>query len=339
MKHIKTNIHEIYVASNLLSLFGGDNIDIQIVDYDYFHLLVTLNKEIPDVRCGVVVIKAGCENTQEFQDYLEEIRKGIFEKDSPDNMPILLMIIDEKEKGYIKILLGMNNRFEQTIYPKIENTPQLNKVTYQKLEPIIQSMNKTITLLSLSSVCVLRTIPFHTIRRNANYINGVFMYARKNTINYQIKAIKYENELDNYLLDPSFEKDELDNLILSSITKKYGHILEIEPIKEKLIALSTDIRDIRLYGRQYGYTRLLYSIRFMPDVTNNIDAIELLGLKNDMELPCVNISIYVKGTTRDLEGNNYYDEIVPLNQFISKCNEVSKLRESFLDIDKWINIQ
>lgn len=338
MKHIQTNIHEIYVASNLLSLYGGDNIDIKIVDYDYFHLLVTLNKEIPDVRCGVVVIKAGSENTQEFQNYLKEIRNEIFEKDSPDNMPILLMIIDEKEKGYIKILLGMNNRFEQTIYPKIENTPQLNKETYQKLEPIIQSMNKTITLLSLSSVCVLRSIPFHNINRQLNHICGVFMYARRNTINYQIKAIKYENELDNYLLDPTFEKDELDNLILSSITKKYGHILEIEPIKEKLIALSTDIRDIRLYSQQYGYTKLPYSIRFVPDLSNNPEAIGILGLKNNVVLPYINIQIYAQGAITDLQGNNYDDEIIPLNQFFSECNKIVKLKESFVDIDKWINI-
>ena len=335
MKHIKTNIHEIYVASNLLSLYGGDNIDIKIVDYDYFHLLVTLNKEIPDVRCGVVVINAGDERTKEFQNYLKELGEGIFEKDSPDNMPILLVIVDEKENGYIKILLGLNSRFEQTIYPKIENIPQLNKETYQRLEPIIQSMNKTITLLSLSSVCVLRTIPFHNINRHMDHMSGVFMYARKNTVNYQIKAIKYENELDNYLLDPSFVKDELDNLILSSITKTYGQILNLEPIKEKLIVLSTDIREIRHYSQ---HKKLPYSIRFVPNVTNNQDAIDLLGLKDSINLPCINISIYVQGATRELEGYNYYDEIVPLNQFVSKCNEVSKLRESFLDIDKWINI-
>lgn len=338
MKHIQTNIHEVYVASNLLSLYGGENIDIKIVEYDYFHLLVTLNKEIPDVRCGVVVIKAGYENTQEFQDYLTELGKGVFKKDSSDNMPILLIIVDEKEDGYIKMLLGMNNRFEQIVYPKIHQIPLLDKETYQKLEPVIQSMNKTITLLSLSSVCVLRTIPFYNIDKKSNHTNGVFMYARKNTINYQIRSIKYENKLDNYLYDPSFEKDELDNLIISNVTKKFNRILEFEPLKEKLIALSTDIRDIRLYGKQYGYTRLPYSIHFVPDVSNNPDAIELLGLNKEIVLPCVNIQIYVQGATSELQYNNYDDVPIPLNQFFSKYNKLIQLKESFVDIDKWINV-
>lgn len=340
MKFLDTSKRTLLIASTLLYRYGGNNILVQTVEYDYFHLLVTLDKNTPAVRCGVVVIEIGHEMTISFKNFIDTLRhKQLFEKSSPDNMPILLIRINtEKEIGDVSFLVGINNQFEQTIYTSPNPFSQLNTDAWLNVENVVRSMTQTITVLSLSSVCLLRQYNFQCIDKRRKWFHGVILYARKNAINYQIKAIKEEDTPLKYLFDPKFEKDELDKLIHNSIIDNFRNIVDVTSIQEKLIITSEDIKDLRLYAKQYGYENIPFTIRLFPKIADINQALEYFGLDKEFMTPNISdIMIYIQGNSDLIKSNTFYQYQIPINQWFMKCNEIMSLQDSLVPINKWIN--
>lgn len=340
MKFLDTSKRTLLIASSLLYRYGGNNIQVQMVEYDYFHLLVTLDKNTPTVRCGIVVVEVGYETSTSFENFINTLRhKQLFEKSSPDNMPILLLRIDaEKELGDITFLLGINNHFDQTVYRLPHSFPILNTDIWLNVENIIRSMNQTITVLSLASVCLLRLYHFQCVDRGNRWFHGVILYARKNTINYQIKSIIEEESPLKYLFDPKFDKDELDNLIHESIIYNFQNIVNITSIQEKLIITSEDIKELRLYTKQYGYENIPFAIRLSPQIADISQALEYFGLDKEFTTPNINnIMIYIQGNSDLIKNNALYQYQIPISQWFVKCNEIMSLKDSLVPINKWIN--
>lgn len=339
MNTIQTDIRTIFIAQTLLYRYGGNKIDIQRVDYDLFHLLVTLNVDIPTVRCGVVVMDVGGENTPAYQQYVNMLKSWPFKEDDPDNMPILILIVDPRnENGYITFQLGINNRFEPIVY-SLKNLQQLTESNWSSISSVVQSMNRTITILSSSAICVLRQVEISSVQRNRS-CGGVIMYARRNTQAFHIQRIRFEDELSNYIYDAPFQKDDLDNLIEISLKNSLCPPFEFRHQYEKLLVVSEEVRELSLYSKQYGFKNLPFQIRLFPDTSNIEQAVRVFGIKNNINTPIINnVMIYAHGDISLLTNHIFYTYNINANIWFSECNKFIELKDSLVPIDNWINLQ
>lgn len=310
---------------DLLYKYANDNIKIEFVDYPLFHLLLTINANIPDVRCGVLVVEGSFEGSNEYLNYQQHLREYHFIKESSDNMPIIIMKVNPiKESAQIAFILGWSANYEPILYTQCRWKP-LNEDTWSEDKEIIKSMNRTITILSLSHISLLRKIEFYG-KRNTSH-SGVVLYARRNTQNYHIKPIKEQLEIEDYIFNPKYQKDELDDLVEKSIKKELGDDTSIFRETEHLLLTSYDLKELRLYGEQYGYKEFKLNISIEPEISGINDVLELYIKKtNAIVANTMSVSVFMR---------NYHNEGLQDQQPITHIEKI-ELNKWFETLDNFI---
>lgn len=116
MNTIQPNKRVLAIAVNLLYRICGDATHLQLVDYDWFHILVSLNDEC-ETKFGVIVVEEDSWNKAEYQEYVNMLGKRTYQRNDADNYPIMLLVVNSsQESAQIGIQLGWSSAFTPIVY-------------------------------------------------------------------------------------------------------------------------------------------------------------------------------------------------------------------------------
>ncbi len=323
MRLINPDSRTIGIAANELYKYGG-NLQIQVVDYDYFHLLVHYDDEI-QTRFGVVVFEKGTLLEDTHKTYIDSLRTKTYRIESSDNTPIILLEVDSmRERAKIGVQLGWSSAFTPIVYTRID-WREMNQENFDKIFTILKSMNTTISVLSMNYVSILKAIRVEGKREYGFNFDGYILYARKLHPNYpkltpQCKTLFEEDDLNKYLYKPQYELDEIDNYIMSLTQRGANNIAEItlEANNNKALLTSADVKELQLYGKEIGgFDKYKLSYAILP----NLDDIEPGMIGNTRIFPFSFSKI-----TLVLNGNNHVDTLI---------NSLQAYRTSKIPYNNW----
>ena len=273
METIRPDKRVLAIAANLLYKYGGNGLKVQTVEYDLFNLLVSANDEC-NTRFGVVVSSKGLRSTEEYSHYIEHLHHVTYTRESPDNVPILLMLVDsEREDAEIGFQLGWSSAFTPIIYHPAYIHP-IEGEWFRKIYAIAKAMNSTITILSREYLSVQKTISLTGIRNNGFRFEGVILYAKPiypkiPKLSAKTQQNFEEDNINKYLYNPQFENDEIDELIIRYTNKKFANIAEVNQLEDKMLLTSSDVQNLQLYGKAIGgYEKMRMQYLLQPTIEN-----------------------------------------------------------------------
>lgn len=273
MELLQSDKRTLAIAANLLYRYGGSTIHVQMVEYDLFHLLVSIDDEC-NTRYGVVVAESNILASDAYKNYLDVLNKRVYTRDNPDNVPILLVIVDTIfERARIGVQLGWCSAFTPIVYNPI-TLKQMDNDWCEKLYTLVKAMNSTITMLSSEYLSIQKTIDLNGIHNNGFRFSGVILYAR--TIIPHIPQLtaktkkQFEEDTTKYIYSPKFENDELDNEILECTRLKFANVADVNQRNDKLLFTSSDVQDLQFFGKELGgYNKFRIKYSLLPTIDIN----------------------------------------------------------------------
>lgn len=274
MKLIQANTRTLAIAANLLYKICGSSIRIQLVEYELFHILVSLN-DGSESQFGIVVAEPNLLSTSEYQSYIDVLRQKTYQRDDSDNLPILLMIVDSiQECAQIGIQLGWSSSFTPIVYSNV-TLKNFDEQWYSKLYMLIKAMNSTITVLSREYLSVLKKISIHGIAENGHKFEGYLLYARSifPAIPSLVPKIKknLNEDISGYQYTLQSGDDELDKFIFEITEKMFTNIAIVSHIDDKLLFTNKDVQALQMYGKIQNYEKRNIQYNLLPTIDKHGD--------------------------------------------------------------------
>lgn len=341
MELIQSDKRALAIAANLLYKFGGNTTRVQVVEYDLFHLLVSINDE-SNTRYGIVVADASLLQLDVYKQYIDILKQRTYKRESPDNVPILLVVVDTiAETARIGVQLGWSSAFTPIVYHPV-TLKKMDDKWCKTLYTLVKAMNSTITVLSREYLSVQKTIDINGIHNNGYRFSGVILYAR--TIYPYIPQLTAktqqqfeENDITKYLYNPQFKNDELDDAILEFTRQKFTNVADVNQKNDKLLFASSDVQDLQFYGKVLGgYNKIKIKYSLLP----KINTTDCLWEKYITPISLHNMTLcirepYDKNWAQTLD-NQVFTANVNLDEWVEYSELINKKLESMIDLFDYI---
>lgn len=288
----------VQIAASEIAKFDKDSLIEEVNENRGYDFLVTSPKK--GLQYGVEIKRSEFARTKSYADYSEKLQR----RQSEISVPILLVSINESsEEVKIGIVFSWFHR-----RPLVTREVVLWKSTQENWDKALNLLSISahvegpIEFLQMDNLYVKKKMMLNVERHDGRRYLAELVYMRKMSPGYKMNPIErntLQDEMQFYLRGyerEEYPSDDLDNAIYTAIHDRFGETT----IKNKLIVLNTELRDLQIYRECH---RGAVNIHIAPRLDDmNEAALRLIGRHTEF-------SITVELYAHSVEDRDYFDNM------------------------------